>query len=364
MTITVGYRISNDFGATWGPATLVALPPDDNVQANATVAADEQGNLYLAWAAELVSAGARSNQHVFLATAGQDSLQFGAPTEVTDPAAAVGAYDRPHVAVTSKGTLNVSYTQISSDLKSFLVINASSTDSGKSWVRTTLAGPGSSGSYRNQARVCHAKGGGRIFLSWVDQDVGGIALIHSDDEGATWSSASPLLVSLRSELSKLAYAPTDCVTDGHSAWALYALSDVAPTSAVTPVFTHLRLAHSGDGVTVDSPVDVADTNAAPVTMNPAIVAEDDGSLDLAYYAGQAANDATAAFRRSRSTDAGQTFTPSVDIHDPLTLETSRAAPQWIGDYVNSAYASGQLYLVYTDNASSTPHISFYRSNVR
>jgi hypothetical protein len=361
QSTTVGYRISNDFGATWGPATLLPLPADANVQGNATAAADGQGRLYLAWAAEMSSAAGRSHQRVLVATAGPNDMQLGTPVEVTDPSVAVGVYDRPHIAVTSAGVLNVTYDQSATDYSSDIIVDAISKDGGTSWTRVTVAGPGSSGSFRNVPRVCRSAEGGRIFMSWLEQDVDGIALSHSDDDGATWSS--PILASLPEETNLLVQAPTDCTTRGNDVSVLYALSPVAPTSALTPVLSQLRIAHSHDrGATIAARVSVEDTAAGAATINPVFVAEDDGALELAYYAGKAANDASGTFRRSRSTD-GVTFPPSVLVHAPVTLETSRAVPQWIGDYVGSAYQSGSLYLVYTNNGRATPHVSFYRTSV-
>jgi hypothetical protein len=362
-TVRVGYRVSSDFGATWGSVTLLPLPSNQNVQGNAKVAAAADGRLFLAWGGEYSSAGNRTNQGVYLATAGPSDPSFGVPIQVTDPSVPVTVYDQPSVSVTSGGVIDVSYNMVSPDQTAWTIVNAVSTDLGASWSHTTVAGPGSPSSYRNEARVCVPSGPGRIYMSWVDWDVGGVALVHSDDDGRTWSPSSPLLVSASSEIDVLAFAGTDCVTHGSDVWVLYSLTDEVPTSTLTPVLNHLRLGHSADrGATVADREDIADPTAGAFTMNPTLVVESDGSLDLGTYQGRGANDATASFRWSRSTD-GKTFGASFVVHQPLTLETSRAVPKWIGDYVKGTFLEGKVYFVYTDNAGPAPHISFFRATV-
>jgi hypothetical protein len=88
--------------------------------------------------------------------------------------------------------------------------------------------------------------------------------------------------------------------------------------------------------------------------------EGDQTLHLSYYAGSFIGDPAAQLRRSRATD-GRTFEPTRYVYDPLTLETSRSAAQWAGDYMGVAAAGRDVFLAFTDNASTKPHVSFYRS---
>ncbi len=79
-----------------------------------------------------------------------------------------------------------------------------------------------------------------------------------------------------------------------------------------------------------------------------------------FYAGRGDDDPQAELRRSRSTD-GAAFAPSTLVHAPLTLETNRAVSQWVGDYVGAAVYEGDMLMVFTDNASSAPHVAFVRT---
>jgi hypothetical protein len=369
--ITEGYRISNDSGETWGPATLFALPPGDNVQANASVAAGDDGTLYMSWGAEERTTG-RANQRVYVAASATGTTAFATPVEVTDPSVPVQVYDQPRVLVTHAGVVNVAFNQTSPDGMTSWLVNARSTD-GKTWKRAYAAGPGSYGSFRNEARFCRPVGSGRIFLVYVDSDVAyylgdlAVALRYSDDDGASWSS--PVAVTTAEEEMILdASANLGCVTSGNDVWLYYGLTkelagDTYGSSAYETTMTDVRMAHSSDaGKSIDRHASVLDPKAGRRAMYPVLVGEGDGTLDLSYYAGNFDDDPKAELRRTRSTD-GVTFPPTHLVHAPLTLETNRAAPQWIGDYVGGAYHDGNLYLVFTDNAATTTHIAFYRTPV-
>jgi hypothetical protein len=369
---TEGYRISNDRGVTWGAATLFPVPSGDNVQANASVAAGDDDTLYMAWAAEERTETGRANEHVFVATSTPGSTTFGTPVEVTDPSVAVSVYDQPRITVTHAGVIDVGYLEDSADGNTAWIQIARSTD-GKSWKRSYAAGPGSYQSFRNEARFCRPEGEGRIFLLYLDSDVAlysydlAVALRYSDDDGGTWSS--PLDVT--TEADELILDPTanlGCTTDGTDVWMVYGLTPEANLGGANQgspelehTMTRVRLAHSGDGgKTIDARSDVLDTRAGTRAMYPVLVGEGQGTLDLSYYVGNADNDPKAGLRRSRSLD-GKTFPPTALVHQPLTLETSRSDPRWVGDYVGGAFQGGDLFLVFTDNATATPHIAFYRT---
>ena len=369
---TVGYRISNDAGETWGPATLFPVPTGDNIQANASVAAGDDGTLYMSWAAEgKTVSGVRSAEQVYVAVSPPGTTTFGTPVVVSDPTFAVSVYDQPRVMVTHAGVLNVGYLAASPDGLTSWIVNARSTDGGKTWARAFAAGPGSSGSGRNEARFCRPPGTGRIFMFYQDTDVAtysgdiAAALLSSDDDGATWSS--PIAVTSSSdELILDDSANQGCITSGTDLWLYYGLSDEAnlgqsgDTSTVEPTMNRIRLAHSSDnGMTIDIRSDVMDTRAGIRAMYPVLAWEGEKTLDLAYYSGNFDLDPNAELRRSRSTD-GMTFAPSAFVASPLTLETSREVPQWVGDYCGAGFYDGTLFLVNTDNSTATPHVAFHR----
>ncbi|MGC4119787.1 MAG: sialidase family protein [Myxococcales bacterium] len=360
---TVGYRISNDQGASWGPATLVALPPNTNVQANATVAADDTDTLYLAWAsAKKTATGARTNLAVWAARSLAGTVSFEAPGRVTPANAAVGVYDLPRIAVTANGVVNIAYTATSTDYASMWIEDATSSDF-KSWTSTITAGPGTPNSVRNFPHLCRSEGSGRIYLAFWDTDLAfyawgnGVALQHSDDEGKTWSQ--PVAVQQPADDLAASGMWVDCAVRGDDVWVMYGLSLEALTASAVPTLFGLRLAHSGDhGQTFDFYADPVGKPAAAY-MYPRLVGERGGALDLAFYAGSGPNDAAASLRRSRSLD-GREFAATV-VHQPLRLTTSRTAARWVGDYTGLASSEGNLFLAYTENSSAAPHIALHRT---
>jgi hypothetical protein len=364
--ITVGYRISNDFGTTWGPVMLWPIPSDDNTQSNATVFATADGSLYMAWASESHTQAGRSNIRVWAAKAGPTEDTLGTPVQVNDPAITPLVIDLPVIAVTASGRAHVVYNQTLSDGNTTTLVDATSTDF-VTWTRRDAVGAGSFQSFRNGARICLADGPGRIYLVHHDSDLAyyqsdlGLSLRYSDDDGLTWSAG--IAVQTPDDEINVAFQRAKCVTRGDDVWVLYEISPVTnlvDTSTTVPALTQLRLAHSGDrGQTIDSRTDVAGDDR-PVLLNSALALEEGGAIDIAYYTGWKPQDAAASFRRRRSTD-GVNFAPAQVVQPGLTLETSRRAHSWIGDYVGMAAAAGQLFIVYTDNAGGTAHIAFARS---
>jgi hypothetical protein len=364
---TVGYRISKDFGQSWGDAKLVPLPPHSNIQANASVAADDQGNLYIAWGSEEKTiVGVRSHAAIWAAKATPDALEFGAPVQVTDPNVGAEVYDSERISVTASGRVNIVYLHVSQDQTQSWIEDATSTDF-STWSISIVAGPGGPYSYRNFQHICRPEGAGRIYLTYLDSDLAdftngwGLGLRYSDDDGKTWSS--PVTVQTTSEDFSIPGYALDCVTHGDDVWVFYPLSletFLIDEERVMPTLTSLRVAHSGDrGRTIDAHYDVGDANG--LFMYPVIAVESGGALDLAYYEGKTDGDMAATLRWSRSID-GKTFPPSTEIHHPLTLETSRTTARWGGDYVGRATAGSDFYVVYADNAAA-PHIDFYRTPI-
>jgi hypothetical protein len=363
--IISGYRISNDFGATWGPATLMPLPAGDNEEGNSTVAADAQGNLYMAWAAESHTA-TRTDVHVFAAKAGPGATQFEAPVTVFDPPTG-SAVDSPRIVVTSAGLVHVLFAVFSEETEAQYLAAAVSTD-----MTTWSVGPAVSGAAGdgNFARVCQAAGSPRIYLVFQSYgldatpvDGTAVALSYSDD-GKTWSQ--PLEVTLPDEEYETMYF-LDCATDGTSVWVFYSLSPAANEAEVSsdtllsePPANRLRLAHSPDrGASIDWREDVGDPDA--LFLVPTFVGEGTSAVDLSFVTGSAL-EGPATVRWSRAAD-GKTFAPSDLVGSGLTLSTDRTKASWMGDYNGRAFSQGSLYLVYADNSSGSSHVDFYRTPV-
>ncbi len=369
--IITGYRLSTDFGATWGPATLFALPSGDNEEGNSSVAADSVGNVYIAWAVEEHTATGRTHVHVYAAKAGPTDVVFAAAVSVFDAPADGTFVDSPRIAVSASGMVNVTFA-VFTGAGGLYLADATSTDM-THWALAPVVGASVTGGEGNFSHICQAPGQARLFLAYQSYDLAtlsngvAVALTWSDDDGKTW--ASPVEVSLPEEEYETMYF-MDCATNGTDVWIFYTLSPAVNEATVSansldeePPASRLRLAHSPDrGGTIDWRENVGD--ADELFLVPTFVGEGGegaSALDVAFVESSTVGGA-AALRWSRATD-GKSFAPSSVVTQGLTFTTNRIVPGWMGDYNGRAFLNGALYLVYADNSSGSSHVGFYRTPV-
>jgi hypothetical protein len=357
-TISIGYRLSNDGGKSWDDIGNIPPPAGAGfLNGDPIMAADDAGTLHLAWGSvKKNSAGERLEGHLWLAKAAPGASMFEAPVEITDPASGV-LFDQPRIAVTKSGTLVYTYMTYPLDSSTSAIVVATSKD-GATWTKTTLM---EDTTFRNLAFPCVAQTGKKVWVKYLDLKLG-IVVRSSDDDGATWPESKKLVANLSTERA-VAFVTPGCAARGDEAWILYGISKHAGggEGGDSDVLKALRLAHTSDGATIDSRIDL-DTGSGAI-MFPEIVAEPDGALDVSYYGGVDAPDPAAALRWLRSTDGGRTFGPSEIAHAPIMLDPARTKPLWLGDYMGLAFAGHDLYFAYIDNATGTGHAAFYRTSV-
>jgi hypothetical protein len=351
----VAVRVSDDGGQSWAEIQPIPLGADQNVAANTSLSAAPDGTVYLAWGAEKVdlTTGVRSKQGVYFATLAPDANAFGPAVEVTDQAVDVGVYDQPFIAVTSTG-LFLGYSMFPPSLMSAEMVTRFSEDGGKTWSTSTLPSSGPQ-SFMNGVQLCRPASGDRAYLYVVDGDLG-LALWRSDDGGKTWPSHIQLID--QDEYAYLTFMRDgNCVADGDDVWVLYNQSDDAALSNHQKIArsTNLRLAHSADGgQSIESRSEVGDATKGPYFLLSRLALEENGALDVAYYAGSGDGDANASYRWGRSTDGGKTF-PSQALRSPVQFEQSRITAKFLGDYMGLAWKDGRLFSAFVDN-SGVSHI--------
>jgi hypothetical protein len=357
----IAYRVSDDRGATWGDITSIALPEDNNVGANNTLAVGPGGEVWLCWASQLRTPTDRENQRVFVARLGADEGSFGEPIQVTDPEIVVGVYDQPAITVTEEGHLVVSVGQASPSLSAVWASMHRSEDGGQTWERTIPSQEEAPGTYQNLIHPCRAAGSDRIYLFYVDEEIG-LALWRSEDAGRTWPTDQRAQVHELGELNQISTGlEGNCVARGDEVWAVYGKShDDAGSGDTLPTVYDLRLAHSSDGgETFDRWTSIGDAAVGPTYELPHIAVAEDGTLAVTYVAGEGDGDEAASFRLARSTDGGVTFAPSIPVLDPVTLELTRSSAATFGDYSGLQFEGEVLYGAMTDNASGEGHIAFF-----
>jgi len=341
----IGYAFSSDGGKTWMPPA-VASPADAFGYGDPTLATTSDGTIYLSFVAfdQNFTTG-----RIHLAKAAPGATSFE-PAIVISDSTKPGPYDKPVIAVTKNDTILISYTDIAANQ----IMVARSTD-GKTF---THGQSGKSDPAPSLSMPCPAIDGGRTWV--VYRGAAGVQLRWSDDDGATFPMANALRVSPTTETDVSAEDPV-CAGKGNDVWVLYGRShDMLDPSNFNYKDYSLRLAHSSDGgATVASIVEVRDPAPAMYAMEPAIALEPSGTIDIAYYVGNMAEDPNGSFRLARSTDGGQTFAPSTAIASPVLLAQNRNALTWFGDYATIVASGGRLYAAYGHNTPTPPdHISF------
>ncbi len=358
----IQYRVSEDRGETWGEIGSMAQAEDNNVSSNATLAVDDGGTVYLAYASLERTQTTRENVRVHLARLAPDQAFFGDPEEVTDPEEAAGLYDQPAVTVNDAGHLIVTYGQANPALTAAWMAAQRSEDGGATWDKV-IPSQDVPNHFQNLIHPCKAPGTDRVYLFYLDAELG-LALWRSEDGGATWPTDQRIAVQAPEEDGTVSTGlESNCVARGDEVWAVYGLTDSDPGGGQTLArLNGIRLAHSSDGGTsFDVRSSVEDPAAGTSYLLPRISLADDGAIDLTYVAGQAPDDPSASFRRARSTDGGLTFGPSVSLVEPVTYELDRGDDTWFGDYTGLTWNGGSLFAALVDNSSGQSHIVFLRT---
>ena len=138
----------------------------------------------------------------------------------------------------------------------------------------------------------------------------------------------------------------------------YGLSADFPAVETTARLDAIRLARSSDGgETFDVRLDGHDPAAAPAYLLPALAREDDGSLDLVYYAGDQDGD-YGSLRHARWPVGAAAFEPSVLVDPALVFNLQRGSALWLGDYIGATWSAGRLYMAYATNYGGYSHVAF------
>lgn len=352
---TNGYRFSKDDGATWEPPASLDSP-NGQVASDPVLATDAAGNFYMTWIGfKFDNRGQPYDMHVWAAKAPAGTTTFGAPVEVTSNPQGRTQYDKPWILVLNDGSILVTYAKTSTG-----GIFAATTRDFATWNTATMI---EDGGFRNLVFPCQPTTGSRVYVTHAvasNQGISGIGLRWSNDGGVTWEQANRSAVAAQGEM--LAFDDPSCAAEGNEVWVSYGLTRDRVSNVQSPKLSSIRIAHSTDGgMTIADRFDGHDAGAATYFMHPYIVREQNGALDLVYYAGNSEGDPMGSFRRSRSTDGGRTWATSMTVRSPITYLGARASQQWLGDYVGLAWARNNVYTAFVDNSSGTAHVAFYRT---
>jgi hypothetical protein len=345
----VGYVRRGPSGEMGKPGYLSS--PNGQMASNVTVAFDDAGSLFAAWASWTPGPDRAqphvgvSDIHIQLARWPADRDGFGAPVGLDEPIADA-LYDKPWVIVTEDDAVIVGY----SDLRRGGIWTAASADGGASFRRVLV-----DSAMANLPALCPDGRPGGAFITYVAANV--IRVAHTTDGGATWS---PALDVARSDSSgAVAYQDPMCVARGEDVWVSYGRTF---DSYDTPVVRLLRVqvAHlragtvASDVVALDAAGSTAESTA--FVLFPQFTEGPAGTLALAAYRASDEGAGAAELVYVVSADGGLSFGSATTLADHLTPSRRRHVPDWLGDYFGWAPAAAGIGAAFIDNASGFSHV--------
>lgn len=355
--IDMQYAFSTDDGKTFSTPKSVnietGLYPGDPA-----LAVDANGNFIATYLGIAYSGQNVSYTRVYAAMAPKGTFAFGAPSEVSAPGNTTDLNDHPKVFVTSKGTFLVGWADLPSSTGTTSTgIIARSTD-GTTWTRSTVVGP-SEATFGTFFWFC--EGASAVYTTFLEATTQKFfaGTRSSQDDGATFTTTSTQ-VSL--DTDQIAGLDPSCAASGNDVWVMYATTK-APSADVSTIdgANHLYVAHSANGAATfeNARADALDVAADELATIPLMVRDPMGKLDVAYVAGNAADDANGFIRFTRTT--GTTSSASTLVDGPMLFDLSRTTQTWVGDYFGGVLHDGAFYLAYPRNETGLDHIYFAKT---
>src|SRR5262245_21910504 len=353
---SIGYRMSSDRGQSWMPVRKIDSL-DGKRATDPVVAHSRTGELYLAWL------GFRSgyrDEAMYLAHAASGAA-LDPPVIVSDPSEpSTTQYDRPGIAVTDSGAVVITYAIVRASDAGLV---AAVTQDGQTFIRTPVV---QTPTFQiDDPYPCYSEALHRLFVAYYQDDGtptegnARIGLRWSDDLGATWPGQNATTVASASGAVRPAQDGPACIATGSNVWVLYGMTSEI-VFGTNPKLSAIRVAVSSDGGhSFNVPIDAGDPAAGTFFLHPALAREDDGTLDLVYYAGNADGDPNGSFRWARWPSGAPTFGRSQAIWAPLTFLQSHTDPRWLGDYVGLRWNGGRIFTSYTDNGDRCSHVAFF-----
>lgn len=357
----IAYAFSADDGASWQQP--ISLPsPDGRYGSDPVLAADSSGNIFMTWVGFHADMSGVTDMQVYVAASKPGSFAFGPPVLVSDPNEEMGVFlDKPWITVTPKNTVMVSYARFGND--SFSLISGRSVDFAQSFTRSVILSDDSFQDYYNLCYLCASKETGRLYATYLTIHQSGPLQIEanvsfSDDDGQSWPAGNVATASAGEP--DVAFGDPSCTAINNDVFVSYGRSkdplDAGSEAGQKDYSVVIRRSTSG-GAQFDSMMDAADVMTAPFFMLPDLKHEDNGLLDIVYYAGVGDEDSNASFRRARFA-FGPNNPPSEVVQSPVVMTPDRGVPYWLGDYIGHYVRGNQQYMTYVANSDFTSHVAF------
>ncbi len=334
----IGYRVSRDFGATWGDVQRIASPRTQHA-ADPVLGFDAADNFYLGFVANQTSGD--GDGWIYVAKLAAGASAFATPVLASSDATA--ERDKPWLFVDNAN--NVFAGHVLGANNRWQMLLDKSTDGGASFTESTIIGGFTD---VQLGAMCQDPAGGPdapLYFVYFRNAAGfTINARRSTDGGATWSAEVPAAT------QGVSYTDPTCVASGQDLWIAYGTTALPDESSLgRQSDAGVKVVHSGDGgLSFDAPVNVSD--GMPSYMLPRIAAGGD-RLYIGYYQGPYGVPG-AQLKLASSSDNGASWAPEVMVSQVGTLTDQRQSLTFMGDYFGLAAPAGWIFAGTIDNTTN------------
>ena len=352
----MGYRFTSDGGKTWSAIGSVPPLPQGMVPSDPSVTVDSKDNFWFSFIGVHFTGQNVDFTSPFVMKAPKGSTTFGAPVALTTDKE---FYDHPKIIALPNDHLLVTMAEVQFNPRGM----AFRSNDGVNWTNSTII-PGGGNTFTNLFWPCTT--GARTYATFLDI-VGNsvrVAVRSSDDEGASWTQKSTIVVTSTSN-SILAISDSSCVAFGSDVWVAYPTTAKRvqdPQKELEQVDNVWVIRSTDKGASFqNTSVGGADTTNDRVFLHPVLVREQSGALDLVMYGGIKLGDTATRVRFTRAPNL--IFFMTTTVFQPLTYTVDRTAQDWLGDYMGATARNGFLDISFGVNSSGNTHISYARTKL-
>lgn len=316
---TIEYTVSDDGGTTWAHPRQIPIPTDVLALSDPALAVDSNGNF------TLVALGDGPNMGVYVFRLPAGGAAFGDPITVARGSQADNTlFDKTWIVTTANGLL-VTYNL--HHAKDTLGIAATSRDA-TTWTLDTMP-------MRQQAFVNPCADGNNVTTAYMAPD-GAVSVVSSRDGGATWTAPVPVATSA-AIVSGFGVTVPSCIRHDDTVWVL----------AANQGFVVKQSTNGGASFTSRAGLTTAASQAQ-------LSVRADGTIDVVYYYERSSSEAS--LMHTRVTPVSSAFTTPDTIRSGLHVGGNPYGVDGFADYVGLIPGAG----TFTDNASKTSHIAFFK----
>jgi len=292
-TGSCGVARSRDGGRTWESQIVAGssarpLPPSATHCADAAIAFDPEGSLYVAYDVSRLGGPGQ----IYVTTSSDHGTTFRSAVALASAPEGGGDFEPAIAAGPSRGTVSVAFERYSDDFDSAAVLAASSDDGGRTFAAPVAVSPAEQNAVNGRAATT-ADRGGKLYVGWIDAS-------NVDFDGAGAGDARiEVAVSVNGGRSfrapaTVATVPSGCGPDDDCgnrfpqialAAGAESVADLAWSSAPYPDAARISVARSLDAGKRWSPprrLAVPAGRADHDQLAPSLAVAPDGRVDLGF----------------------------------------------------------------------------------